>query len=51
MGVPGSLSHPSAAALGGFFVVAVPLDLLGDSLFLTQLLEAAEHLIDALIRS
>ncbi len=48
---PGRLAGLSTAALGGLFVVAVALDLFGESLFLTQLLEAPEHLVDALVRS
>ena len=45
------LTQLAAAAFRGLFVVAVPLDLLGQSLFLTELLESAEHLVDALVGS
>ena len=51
LSVADGLALLAAATFRGFFVVAVPLDLLGQSLFLTELLESAEHLVDALVGS
>ncbi len=51
LGVPDRLSQLAATTFRGLLVVAVPLDLLGQSLFFTELLESAEHLVDALVGS
>ncbi len=51
LSVTNGLTLLTTAAFRGLLVVAVPLDLFGQPLFLTELLESAEHLVDALVGS
>lgn len=51
LGVAGSFAVLPATALRGFLIIAVPLDLLGQTFLLAQLLETAQHLLDTLIGS
>jgi len=45
------LPHGAAATLRGLLEVLLPLDVFREALFFTELLEAAEHLIDRLTLS
>ena len=44
-----TFAHPAPPPLGGFFVIAVALDVLGQPLLFTHLLEALYHLSDRFI--
>ena len=51
LGVAGSFALLPATALGGFLIITVPLDLLGQTFLLAQLLETSQHLLDTLVGS